>query len=307
VAVANSYTVGAGQTLSGNNVLGNDTDSDSPASRLRAVLVTGPAHASAFTLNADGTFSYTPAAGFGGTDTFIYKANDGTWPGPPSVPMSPDSNEVTVTITVIEGTPPNITITTPANNGIYVLNSTVLANYACVDPAPGSGIASCTGNVPNGSRIDTGSVGLKTFTVTAIDVAGNRSTLTNSYRVVYAFTVSALKTSANLGSSVPVNWQLKDALGVTINNLTTLVMMESVFTGPAPAGGCSASSIGTRQLLYNPATGATGGSDLRLVSGGYQFNWNSSTANTTGKGCYTLLMSLNDGSAPKVVGPVQLK
>jgi hypothetical protein len=80
-----------------------------------------------------------------------------------------------------------------------------------------------------------------------------------------------------------------------------------VFTGAAPASGCSASTIGTRQLLYNPATGATGGSDLRLVSGGYQFNWNSSTANTTGKGCYTLLMSLNDGSAPKVVGPVQLK
>jgi hypothetical protein len=312
-AFADSYTVGVGQTLSGNNVLSNDTDSDSPASRLRAVLVTGPSHAAAgFALNANGTFSYAPATGFVGTDTFTYKANDGMWPDPSdpgvtSVPMSPDSNEVTVTITVTEGTPPNITITTPANGGNYVLNSTVLANYKCVDPAPGSGVASCTGNVPNGSRIDTSSVGLKTFTVTAIDVSGNRSTLTNSYRVVYAFTLSAMKSSANLGSSVPVNWQLKDALGVPINNLATLVVMESVFTGAAPAGGCTASTTGTRQLLYNPATGATGGSNLRLVSGGYQFNWDSTTANTTGKGCYTLLMSLNDGSAPKVVGPVQLK
>ena len=41
-------------------------------------------------MNADGSFTYTPAANFTGSDVFTYKANDGTT----------DSNLVTVTITV---------------------------------------------------------------------------------------------------------------------------------------------------------------------------------------------------------------
>ena len=42
--------------------------------RCTAVLEIGPSHASAFTLNADGSFTYTPHAGFAGTDTFTYHA-----------------------------------------------------------------------------------------------------------------------------------------------------------------------------------------------------------------------------------------
>jgi VCBS repeat-containing protein len=68
-------------------VLANDTDVDNQA--LRAILVSGPSHGM-LTFNADGTFSYTPAANFNGTDSFTYKANDG----------SLDSNVATVTITV---------------------------------------------------------------------------------------------------------------------------------------------------------------------------------------------------------------
>ena len=56
-------------------VLGNDMDADS--TRVSALLVAGPANASSFTLNADGTFSYTPVANFNGTDSFQYLARDG--------------------------------------------------------------------------------------------------------------------------------------------------------------------------------------------------------------------------------------
>ena len=45
------------------------------------------------TLNADGSFTYTPAANFNGTDSFTYTASDGT----------ADSNVATVTITVTRG------------------------------------------------------------------------------------------------------------------------------------------------------------------------------------------------------------
>jgi VCBS repeat-containing protein len=53
------------------------------------VLVTDVSNG-ALTLNADGSFTYTPAADFNGLDSFTYHANDGTL----------DSVDVTVTITV---------------------------------------------------------------------------------------------------------------------------------------------------------------------------------------------------------------
>jgi RHS repeat-associated protein len=55
-------------------VLANDSDVDSAT--LTALLVGGPSHGTVL-LNADGSFTYTPAANFNGTDSFTYKANDG--------------------------------------------------------------------------------------------------------------------------------------------------------------------------------------------------------------------------------------
>ena len=70
------------------NVLANDSDPD--GNPLTAILVSGPSNGS-LTLNADGTFNYTPNSGFTGTDSFTYKANDGAL----------DSNVATVTISPI--------------------------------------------------------------------------------------------------------------------------------------------------------------------------------------------------------------
>ncbi len=56
-------------------VLGNDSDGD--LDPLTAVLDAGPANAQSFTLNADGSFDYTPNADFNGADSFTYFANDG--------------------------------------------------------------------------------------------------------------------------------------------------------------------------------------------------------------------------------------
>src|SRR5207302_1728495 len=61
-------------TVAAPGVLANDTDPDGDA--LTAVLATSPAHG-ALTLNADGSFTYTPSAGFSGSDSFTYQAYDG--------------------------------------------------------------------------------------------------------------------------------------------------------------------------------------------------------------------------------------
>ena len=56
------------------SILLNDEDDDGDS--LTAQLVTGPSHGT-LTLNPDGSFTYKPATGFIGTDTFTYKAFDG--------------------------------------------------------------------------------------------------------------------------------------------------------------------------------------------------------------------------------------
>lgn len=89
VATDDGYSVDEDGTLTvpAAGVLGNDTDVEDDS--LNSILVSDTANGT-LTLNTDGSFTYTPDADFNGTDTFTYKANDG----------SADSDPATVTITV---------------------------------------------------------------------------------------------------------------------------------------------------------------------------------------------------------------
>jgi large repetitive protein len=90
VANADTFTTNEDSPLSvttNGGVLGNDTDPENDPRT--AELVTNVTHGS-LTLNSDGTFSYTPAANFNGTDFFTYRAKDATGSSTPA----------TVTITV---------------------------------------------------------------------------------------------------------------------------------------------------------------------------------------------------------------
>jgi large repetitive protein len=109
VAVADSYSVLKNGTLNiaAPGVLANDTDADSDP--LTAIKVTDPAHGT-LTLNSNGSFSYTPTAGWSGADNFTYKANDGT----------AYSNAVVVNITVND--------TNEAPTDIGLSNSSVAEN-----------------------------------------------------------------------------------------------------------------------------------------------------------------------------------
>ena len=91
-------------------MLSNDTDGNNDP--LTVVLGNTVSHG-ALTLNADGSFTYTPTTGFLGPDSFTYQANDG----------SVDSNIAAVTVTVSQGKPTAITLTpnpltlTPSTTG----------------------------------------------------------------------------------------------------------------------------------------------------------------------------------------------
>ena len=81
--VNDAYNIGHDHTLTAVlsgygtalGVLANDTDAD--GDKMTATLVTGVQHGT-LTLNADGTFTYVPTAGFVGADSFTYKDSDGT-------------------------------------------------------------------------------------------------------------------------------------------------------------------------------------------------------------------------------------
>ncbi|MFO7615970.1 MAG: Ig-like domain-containing protein [Bacteroidales bacterium] len=71
-----SLNIGASSTLAvaATGVLTGAKDVE--GHQLSAVLVTAPKNAGAFTLNKDGSFTYTPISGFTGTDSFTFQARD---------------------------------------------------------------------------------------------------------------------------------------------------------------------------------------------------------------------------------------
>jgi hypothetical protein len=107
-----------------------------------------------------------------GTFTFQVVALDGAG----------NLSTATASYTVVDRTPPAVSITTPADGAVYGLGDTIIVRYACSDG--GSGIQACSGTRPIGSQLDTGHLGSFTFRVAANDAAGNSSSTEVTYRIV---------------------------------------------------------------------------------------------------------------------------
>ena len=116
---------------------------------------------------------------------------------------------------------PSITITSPVSQ-VYLLHKAVGASYSCSDG--GSGVASCTGTVGNGANIDTGSIGTKTFTVTATDAVGNSATQTVTYTVSYDVFLLYDPTKA----TTTITLQLRDGNGVNVSSASIVLTAKSI-------------------------------------------------------------------------------
>ncbi|MEP7074789.1 MAG: Ig-like domain-containing protein [Acidobacteriota bacterium] len=100
VAIDDSYSVNQDSVLivaDKGGLLTNDGDINGDP--ISAILVDGPTHG-VLVLNANGSFTYTPTAGYFGQDSFTYTANDGT----------ANSNVATVSIDVAFVEPPMTTM-----------------------------------------------------------------------------------------------------------------------------------------------------------------------------------------------------
>jgi VCBS repeat-containing protein len=135
---ANNYTVQRGKTLTANDASGTLTpgvpgddgvlfnDADAEGDALRAQLVTGPAHATSFTLNANGTFTYRNDGSAATFDTFAYRAVDSH--------NAASAQTVTVVISIVDAPPAawqNPIIHTDVNNdGVTSpMDALLLINY----------------------------------------------------------------------------------------------------------------------------------------------------------------------------------
>ena len=76
VANPNAYTVDEDTVLSGNVITDAPADTDLDGDALTAAVVAGPANG-ALVFNNDGSFAYTPAPNFCGSDSFTYDLHDG--------------------------------------------------------------------------------------------------------------------------------------------------------------------------------------------------------------------------------------
>ncbi len=188
-------------------------------------------------------------------------------------------------------------IYTPANESVYILNQTLTANWSAY---AFSGIASATGAVPNGSAIDTGIVGAKTFNVVATDNASNTADQNSFYIIAYNYVgilppIKADNSSVfKSGSTVPVKFRIVDANG---NNVSTAVVNLTYQK-------ITDNILGTIEEPFSTSA-ADSGNTFRYDDTDNLYIFNLGTSNMD-KGTYQLNINLDDGTVHTVCISIRL-
>jgi hypothetical protein len=187
---------------------------------------------------------------------------------------------------------PTVTITRPADGAVFPLGKVVKANYKCADKQTGSGIDTCVGTVPKGSPIDTSSVGAHTFTVTATDKAGNVTTKTNHYQVVYTWNgffapISNSETQklnlVHAGDLIKLGFSLHGDHGL------------GVLAAGSPSSVPVACPSWTPHLVAGAHEGTPSGLFYGLGSSHYSYGWQTDSA--WAGTCRQFSLALNDGTS----------
>jgi VCBS repeat-containing protein len=253
VANPDSYTTALNTPLvvGAPGVLANDTDAENDA--LTAVLVKGPAHGQ-LTLNADGSFNYTPNTGYYGSDSFTYAAQDRDGPSAPAA--------VSLTVT---GAPPVAnpdSYSTGLNTALAVGAPGVLANDTDLEHDPLTAVLLSNpahGQVtlnPDGSFTYIPAPGYRGpdgFTYSALDKDGPSPPASVSISVVGAVPVAspdAYTVTGNSTLSVPADGVLANDTDAEGDPLTAVLV-----NGPAH-GQLTLNPDGS--FSYTPVTGYRG-------------------------------------------------
>jgi hypothetical protein len=191
----------------------------------------------------------------------------------------------------VDTTPPDVSVTAPADGGRYILNQIVTADWSAEDCASGIDSAhTYSAPVASGAAIDTSTFGEKTLTVVATDAAGNVATKMVTYRVIYGHgdefraPINADGSSCfKLGSTVPVKFQLTDAVGNPVPTAVTNIDVRFLDGSPD----------GTDIEVLSTASPTTG-TLFRYADGQYIFNLGTKNLKV---GDYRITALLDDGSS----------
>ncbi|MFZ4408401.1 MAG: Ig-like domain-containing protein, partial [Paracraurococcus sp.] len=180
VGIGDAYTTKQGHTLDvapASGLLANDTYAG-PAT-LSAMLVSGPARG-ALSLSANGAFTYVPAQGFAGTDSFTYLGSDGLLTSAPvqvTLTVTPSNRAPVATADLLSGI---------AGTPINLLASILLANdsdadgnaltLTAVGAATNGTVALATVNGAPGVTFTPAAAGAASFTYTLSDGQGGTAT-----------------------------------------------------------------------------------------------------------------------------------
>ena len=212
--------------------MGNDTDPDNDP--LTAVLLSGPSHGS-LTLNADGSFTYTPTALYFGTDTFTYAANDGT--------VNSAAATVTLTINHVNHAPVanDDSYATAFNTPLNVAAPGVLVNDTDADgdsltavliSGPAHGTLALNANGSFSYTPNTNYSGTDTFTYAANDGLVNGNTATVTVTVNSDIPPVASDDSYSVNEDGTLNVAAPGVLANDTDVNTNVVLTASLVSGP---------------------------------------------------------------------------
>ncbi|TGS17855.1 tandem-95 repeat protein [Mesorhizobium sp. M2E.F.Ca.ET.209.01.1.1] len=313
VAANDSYNVTAGTDFSvvrAGGVLANDSDAD--GNPLEAVLQTGPANGS-LTLDSDGSFIYTAVAGFTGTDSFTYKAFDGTaYSNTATVSLVVSSpNAIPVASDDVYSLNAGSTLTKSAANGVLANDSdadnNVLQAVLLVGPSKGTLALNADGSFTYTPIA--GFTGTDSFTYRAFDghdySAAASAELTvnaiptpttvvfqdglNGYAATLDTTLDQAKPTTSFGSDIAVSVDKADA-GVA-NAKQALLCFDNLFgSGPGqiPVGATITSATLTLQTNNESASAANGAFYRMLVDWTESATWNSMVGGVQANGVQAL-------------------
>jgi uncharacterized repeat protein (TIGR01451 family) len=200
-----------------------------------------------------------------GTEELKFTQTAGSW----------STSFYTFPINVDTAPPVVATPTLSPSGGSYSLNQKVTATFRCTDAL--SGIVQCgtntyapgatqdTGNLT--ATIDTSKAGPQTFTVTAVDAAGNQSTASVNYTVNGAPVNLGVLKLAPLTAKQATNF----IYSLTVGNLSLQTASSVVITDVLPSGvsfvSASASQlVCTNQGCSNPAKCSTAASTVTCTT-----------------------------------------
>jgi VCBS repeat-containing protein len=277
VAANDSYSTNEDTALSvpAPGVLGNDSDPDGDT--LTAQKASDPAHGTV-SFNANGSFTYTPAANYNGPDSFTYTANDGEF----------DSNVATVNLTV---------------NAVNDAPTTTNDSYSTNEDTPLT--IAAPGVLSNDSDVD----GNTLTAVKVSDPAHGSVTLNSNGSFTYT-------PAANYNGPDSFTYKANDGTAdsnVATVNLTVNAVNDAPTVEVVAGGSCLSDRSGQINLTLNDADGdaltlSASSSNTNLVPnsnivlGGTGANRTATITTGSGKtGSATITLTVSDGQTSSSV------